>query len=341
MVSLTDGQKHQLIALRKIGLTVREISLFCNVPRSTISDFLNKYSDTGSVERKAGSGRPKKLSPTSERALCRTALNCRRITLSQLTENINHALKNDICEQNRDSVSMTTVRRILHEEGLYGRAAAKKLQISSVTRLIRMSWCKEKQQEDDDYWHNIVFSDETRIGFRSDGRVWVWRRSYERYAPSCTISNSTDRRSIMYWGCISYDGVGRLIRCSNRMNAEEYCATLQEACVQVLSDCNLQLMQDNAPIHRAQIVTNWLINNNVRTITWPPYSPDLNPIEEVWAHIKNKIGDKCLLRNLDELDQLVTNIWSNVSVDYIKTLYNSMSTRLRQCVKSKGYPINY
>lgn len=41
-------------------------------------------------------------------------------------------------------------------------------------------------------------------------------------------------------------------------------------------------MQDNAPIHTAKLSTEWLESHGVATITWPPYSPYLNPIEHLW-----------------------------------------------------------
>ena len=48
-------------------------------------------------------------------------------------------------------------------------------------------------------------------------------------------------------------------------------------------------MQDNAPIHKARIVTEWLENYRIPTLEWPPYSPDLNPIEHAWARLKDLI----------------------------------------------------
>jgi transposase len=38
-------------------------------------------------------------------------------------------------------------------------------------------------------------------------------------------------------------------------------------------------MQDNASIHTVKTVKDWFQENGVRTIDWPPYSLDLNPIE--------------------------------------------------------------
>jgi hypothetical protein len=42
---------------------------------------------------------------------------------------------------------------------------------------------------------------------------------------------------------------------------------------------DLIFMQDNAPIHTAHRVHDWFIENGIHLTDWPPYSPDLNPIE--------------------------------------------------------------
>jgi transposase len=342
MVFISDDIKYRMIIMKKVGATVQDISTELNIARSSVYRIVTKFDETNSVKRLAGSGRQKKLSPRNERAICRTAMHDRRMPLSSVTYSINNILANEDNSDQGIQVSKNTVRKVLHEKDVFGRAAAKKLSISPSTRKIRNTWCREKSLEDENYWQKVIFSDESRFGLQSDGRVWVWRRSHERYAPHCTVSQSTDRRSIMYWGCISYDGVGKLIRCTNHVKAEEYCNILQEACIQIAStDCQLIFMQDNAPIHRAQVVTDWLTENSVSCIAWPPYSPDLNPIEEVWSFMKRQLNNINSFKSLDELDRAVQNIWSELSLAYIRKLYDSMQSRLIKCIKNKGYPINY
>lgn len=48
-------------------------------------------------------------------------------------------------------------------------------------------------------------------------------------------------------------------------------------------------MQDNSPLHQAHLIQDLLGELHIEVIDWPPYSPDLNPIENLWALMKAKI----------------------------------------------------
>lgn len=46
----------------------------------------------------------------------------------------------------------------------------------------------------------------------------------------------------------------------------------------------MEFMQDNAPLHTAKIIKNRFHEHGIPLVDWPPYSPDLNPIEHAWAN---------------------------------------------------------
>lgn len=51
-------------------------------------------------------------------------------------------------------------------------------------------------------------------------------------------------------------------------------------------------MHDGASVHRAYIVRDLLAAMDINVMELPPYSPDLNPIENLWASMKAKIYEK-------------------------------------------------
>ena len=51
----------------------------------------------------------------------------------------------------------------------------------------------------------------------------------------------------------------------------------------------LLVLVDNAKIHHAKIVREFCEENDITLVFLPTYSPDLNPIEQVWRMIKRAI----------------------------------------------------
>ena len=77
---------------------------------------------------------------------------------------------------------------------------------------------------------------------------------------------------MMVWGVISAHGPGSLIRLQGRINAKKYVDMLAEHFSLYFRENFYDkpiLMQDNAPIHTANIVKKFLQRHEIECLDWP------------------------------------------------------------------------
>jgi transposase len=75
------------------------------------------------------------------------------------------------------------------------------------------------------------------------------------------------------------------------------------------------MVLDNGAFHKAKVLN---IPDNIGLLFLPPYSPELNPAENIWAILKRKFTNK-LHTTLDEVSEFITEATNSLSEDNIKT----------------------
>jgi hypothetical protein len=110
-------------------------------------------------------------------------------------------------------------------------------------------------------------------------------------------------------------------------------------------DPELIFMQDNAPIYKTRKVTEWFVEYGVYVMDWPPYSPDLNPIEHLWIHLKrlvyivnpdidNITGGEDNIRAT--LFEALFRAWELIDKDILYNYVDSMTTRVNAVIAAEG-----
>ena len=183
--------------------------------------------------------------------------------------------------------STETIHCGLKKSGL--RAAPKKKcpLLSFNHKKARMDFALAHENWTIDDWKRVIWS---------DGRKWVWKERGERLSDRLVQGTlKFGGGSLMMWGCMGWDGVGYACKIDGRMDASDYVGILEESLQDSLEYWgqtaeDIIFQQDNDPKHTSKKAKAWFNDHDFEVLVWPANSPDLNPIEHLWAHVKRKLA---------------------------------------------------
>lgn len=141
---------------------------------------------------------------------------------------------------------------------------------------------------------------------------------------------------------------GPLVRIQRKLTAQQYCDVLKNMAFPYLTGGQFPgndyvFQQDRSPVHTAKEVEA-LFRQGMTVLTWPPQSPDLNIIENVWGRMKTALARQCLHGlSAESLWAVVQSEWDRLKRDPMlaKALYESLPAPMMAVSECKGDVTRY
>ncbi len=354
---LSDAQRNYAMGQLDAGVKTKEVAETLRCQQRTIQKLKLHCNNTNNASATTRTGRPPVLNRRDFRRLSRIVKKYQKIEYRALMKEA--GLWDE--EKSKGKVCAATIRHAIEEEGLRHWRAKRTPRITKKTAGLRL---KLVERWSNFSWETtpVILTDECMVR-RGDGHnpAWVWGLPGRKWDHDMVDEALTGKQpGRMVWAAIwmkEGGGVGRsdliiMTRDTSRnrhgFTAWSYIKALREGLKPSWSRGEY-FMQDNAPIHTAIETLDYLETRDLHVIEWPPYSPDLNPIEHMWLALKRKLHELHpefdTMGTSDEEWQAfeagLKEAWAAIPDTLIEKLILSMPKRLTACKAAKGYQTKY
>jgi hypothetical protein len=347
---LSPYQRGQILGRQSEGATPTKIAHDLNLDRSTV-----RYTIAVDLIRTEGKSLPriprgKSYTEAEQRLILRHV---------RLNPKDTYQEVKDACNV---TCSTSTIKRILQEAGIGNWRAKRRPFLLPIHAAKRLAWCLARRNWTAEDWGQVVWSDECSVergqGNRND---WCFRTPSQKWQKDMIQTyDAKNNMKVMVWGGFWGEGRSNLYLMDRDFEskkfgytANSYLEVLEAELLPIFEslDSSYSFMQDNAPIHTAGKVRDFLEEHSITTLSgWPPYSPDLNPIEHIWWHLKTRVfemfpevaKEKSQSEHVRQrLESCLQAAWDTLDKSLFDKLYESMQSRMEACIQADGWHTKY
>jgi transposase len=325
---IPEAKRLQIIADWKSGKSaIKVLARRYRVDPRSVSGILFRYDETGKVDDLDRPGRPRKTTPKQDKELVHI--------VRRHPDEPSHRTSARLRDRTGVNLDASTVRRRLVAEGLPARPFTSKPALSVKQKAARLAFAKRNRRR---AWLNVLFSDETKVLLGS--RKHLVRRYQGEKLYKRTFKHPG---GVNVWGSFGSRGFGDIHIFRENMTGPIYKDILEQHLLpsaQRAVPANWVFQDDNDPKHRSKVVKQWVRNHNIKTLAWPSNSPDANPIENVWAPLKDRVAAR-EPATLDQLERYIREEWAKLTPDFAARLVQSMPRRMEALIAAAGDSIDY
>lgn len=325
--TLTDEERGRIRGLHESGWRDCDIAHHVNRSHTTIQRVIKPAKKTKEKQQ----GRTPTLSEREVRVVVRAAAEG-MLSSAQIKDKTGVA------------VSARTVRRILARvDWLVYCKVQQTLPLSPRHIEARLTWAKSMLKDRMD-WTRVAFSDEKR--FCLDGPDgWCYYYRDIRQPPRTTVRRQNGGGGIMIWGAFSSKGRSQLAILRGKQDSDAYIQTMREYMLpfaRTFHGDDYVYQQDGATIHRSRKSMQFFADESVNVLPWPSRSPDLNPIENLWAALSRVVyANGKQYASVSVLSDAVVAAWTGIDTSLCGKLVDSMTERCIEVIERNGKKTHY